>query len=67
MCRAIYNNNGGGYHIRVFRQYFLYSISYINTFYIIPLQAKGGGSTRSLKRKVVKEEVGSGLVKISAS
>jgi hypothetical protein len=33
MCRAIYNSNGGGYHTRVCRQYFLYSISYISTFY----------------------------------
>ena len=30
-------------------------------------QAEDGGSTRSLKRKAVKEEVGSGSVKTSAS
>jgi len=30
-------------------------------------QAEGGGSTRNLKRKTVKEEVGSGLVKTSTS
>jgi hypothetical protein len=67
MCRAIYNNNGEGYHTRVCRQYFLYNISYISTFYNMPSQDEGGGSTRSLKRKAVKEEVGSGLVKTSAS
>jgi len=33
ICRAIYNNNGGGYHTRVCRQYFLYNIFYISTFY----------------------------------
>ena len=33
MCRAIYNSNGGGYHTRVCRQYFLYNIFYISTFY----------------------------------
>ena len=54
-------------HTRVCRQYFLYSISYISTFYNIPPQAEGEGSTRSLKRKTVKEEVGSGLVKTSTS
>jgi hypothetical protein len=32
----------------------------------MPPQAEGGGSTRRLKRKVVNE-VGSGLVKTSAS
>jgi len=31
--RVIYNSNGGGYHTRVCRQYFLYSIFYISTFY----------------------------------
>jgi len=64
---AIYNSNGGGYHTRACRQYFLYSISYISTFYNMPPQAEGGGSTRNLKQKAVKEEVGSGLVKTSAS
>ena len=54
-------------HTRVYRQYFLYSISYISTFYNMPPQVEGGGSTRSLKRKTVKEEVGSGLVKTSTS
>jgi len=33
----------------------------------MPPQAEGGGSTRSLKRKAVNKEVGSGLVKTSAS
>ena len=33
----------------------------------MPPQAEGGGSTRRLKRKVVNEEVGSGLVKTSTS
>jgi len=33
----------------------------------MPPQAEGGGLTRNLKRKVVNEEVASGLVKISAS
>jgi len=33
----------------------------------MPPQAKGGGLTRSLKRKAVKETVGNGLVKTSAS
>jgi hypothetical protein len=67
MCKAIYNSNGGGYQTKVCRQYFLYSIFYISTFYNMPPQAEGGGSTQSLKRKAVKEEVGSGLVKTSAS
>jgi len=31
----------------------------------MPPQAEGGGSTRSLKRKAVNEEVGRGLVKTS--
>jgi len=69
MCRAIYNNNDGGYHTRVCLQYFLYTIYifYINTFYNMPPQAESGGSTRNLKRKAVNEEVGSGLVKTLAS
>ena len=35
ICRAIYNSNGGGYHTRVYLQYFLYTIFsiYISTFY----------------------------------
>jgi hypothetical protein len=45
----------------------IYNISYISTFYNMPPQAEGGGSTRSLKRKAVNEEVGSGLVKTLAS
>jgi hypothetical protein len=44
-----------------------YNISYIGTFYNIPLQAEGGGSTWSLNRKAVNGAVGSGLVKTSAS
>jgi hypothetical protein len=67
MCRAIYNTNGEGYHIGVCLQYFLYSIFHISTFYNMPPQAEGGGSTRRLKRKAVNEEVGSALVKTSAS
>jgi len=33
----------------------------------MPSQDEGGGSTRSLKRKAVKKEVGSGSVKTSTS
>jgi len=33
----------------------------------MPPQTEGGGSTRSLKRKAVNEEVESGLMKTSAS
>jgi hypothetical protein len=43
----------------------IYNIFYISTFYNMPPQAEGGGSTRSLKRKAVNEEVGRGLVKTS--
>jgi hypothetical protein len=67
MYRAVYNSNDGGYHTRVCLQYFLYSIFYINAFYNMPPQVEGEGSTRSLKRKAVNEEVESGLVKTSAS
>jgi hypothetical protein len=38
--RAIYNSNGGGYHTRVCRQYFLYSISYIVHSIICPLKLR---------------------------
>jgi len=53
--------------VEVTTQEYVYNISYISTFYNMPPQAGGGGSTRSLKRKAVNEEVGSGLVKTSAS
>jgi len=58
--------------VEVTTQEYVYNISYIqysyiSTFYNMPPQAEGGGSTRSLKRKAVNEEVGSGLVKTSAS
>jgi hypothetical protein len=53
--------------VEVTTQKYVYNISYISTFYNMPPQAEGGGSTRSLKWKAVNEEVGSGLVKISAS
>jgi hypothetical protein len=45
----------------------IYNIFHIGTFYNIPLQVEGGGSTRNLKLKAVNEAVGSDLVKISAS
>jgi len=53
--------------VEVTTQEYVYNISYISTFYNMPPQAEGGGSTRSLKRKAVNEEVGSGLVKTSES
>jgi hypothetical protein len=62
MCRAIYNNKGIDYNTRIVPIIFP-----IYTSYNMPSQAKGGGSTRSLKWKAVKEAVGSGLVKTFAS
>jgi hypothetical protein len=53
--------------VEVTTQKYVYNIFYISTFYNMPLQAEGGGSTRSLKRKAIDEEVGSGLVKTSTS
>ena len=53
--------------VEVTTQEYVYNISYISTFYNMPPQAEGGGSTRSLKRKAVNEEVRSGLVKTLAS
>jgi hypothetical protein len=35
--------------VEVTTQECVYNISYINTFYNIPPQAEGGGSTRNLK------------------
>jgi len=53
--------------VEVTTQKYGYNIFYISTFYNMPPQAEGGGSTPSLKRKAVNEAVGSGLVKTSAS
>jgi len=53
--------------VEVTTQEYDYNIFYISTFYNMPPQAEGGGSTRSLKRKAVNEAVGIGLVKTSAS
>jgi hypothetical protein len=53
--------------VEVATQEYVNNIFYISTFYNMPPQAEGGRSTRSLKRKAVKEDVGSGLVKTSAS
>jgi len=58
--------------VEVTTQEYVYNIFYISTFYNMPPQAEGGGSTRnsstlSLKRKAVNKEVGSGLVKTSTS
>jgi hypothetical protein len=54
VCRAIYNSNSGDYN-------------YIDTFYNMPPQAEGRGSTRSLKRKAVNEAIESDLIKTSTS
>jgi hypothetical protein len=48
--------------VEVTTQEYVYNISYN-----MPPQVEGGGSIRSLKRNAVNEEVGSGLVKTSAS
>jgi hypothetical protein len=58
--------------VEVTTQEYVYNISYIqysylSTFNNMSPQAEDGGSTRSLKRKAVNEEVGSDLVKTSAS
>jgi hypothetical protein len=53
--------------VGVTTQEYDYNISYIVTFYNMPPQAEGGGSTRSLKRKAVNEAVGSDLVNTSTN
>jgi hypothetical protein len=58
--------------VEVTTQEYIYNIFYISTFYNMPPQAEGEGSTRSsstlsLKRKAVNKEVGSGLVKTLTS
>jgi len=58
--------------VKVTTQEYVYNISYIqysyiSTFYNMSPQVENGGSTQNLKRKAVNEEVGSDLVKTSAS
>jgi hypothetical protein len=49
--------------VDVTTQEYDYNIFYIDTYYNIPLQAKGWGSTWSLNRKAVNRAVGSGLLR----
>jgi diketogulonate reductase-like aldo/keto reductase len=49
--------------MEVTTQKYDYNIFYISTFYNMPPQVEGGGSTWKLKWKAVNEAVGSGLVK----
>ena len=58
MCRAIYNSKGRDYNTKI-----ILIIFPIYTLYNMPSQDEGGGTTRNLKRKIVKETVESGLVK----